>query len=405
MAISIYLDHKDYANIAKAVRGDAQHEGDLHAYRNLRALISDGQVACYYSSLHFVEAIRSNDSTWLTLYSKIVDDLTQGNCIVHHEELERRELSHFLARRFAVHSNHSIQDAFGRGCEALTDPEVIVGGALSTYRASLQHQIKEHVRGEQLNRTQRRLLVKNFPKLLQTLDLGTLPLTEPDTSRLPPPLVEMLRDPAVFHDFVRGSVATRKQLLLRVLERGTQFSSVLPFYTAFYPDLAEIGSAFDDGARGLMAAIMRHRDWHDTFVTHGYAFDLGAIRSRLVHRVSKHLARLIWVVNPRCRVRRRDVEAALIENDLRDIPSWDAAVSLWIEYLRANIGTSDRTLQESDLRDILHFRHAPYVNYLVTDRYFASLGRALGQRFSTVILRNIRELVSRIENDLCAKAR
>jgi hypothetical protein len=69
-----------------------------------------------------------------------------------------------------------------------------------------------------------------------------------------------------------------------------------------------------------------------------------------------------------------------------------------MQYLARNTGDSTRAVEESDLRDILHISHAPYVDYLVTDRYFATtIATALARRFpNTVILRNISELCNRL---------
>jgi hypothetical protein len=76
MGVRIYLDHKDYANITKGLRGDPQHHRDAEIYESLRDHVARERVVGYFSALHIVEAIRSDDDDWLRSYSEVVDSLT-----------------------------------------------------------------------------------------------------------------------------------------------------------------------------------------------------------------------------------------------------------------------------------------------------------------------------------------
>jgi hypothetical protein len=176
------------------------------------------------------------------------------------------------------------------------------------------------------------------------------------------------------------------------------FSSILPFYKSLYPELARIGTVFDDSARGIIHAIEAHRELHQVLSRLGHQVDFADVRKRIVTQIAHHLAADVLGGDGSALVASKDLESAVINKDLHGIPSWEAAVLLYMYYLRSNTGASTRKLQESDMRDILHLSHAPYVHYLVTDRYFAAASaKSFSGRYpQTLILRNTGELCDRL---------
>ena len=54
----VYLDHKDYKNMAKGLRGESQHVRDAEAYKVLLEHVKSGNLSCYFSALHVLEAVR-----------------------------------------------------------------------------------------------------------------------------------------------------------------------------------------------------------------------------------------------------------------------------------------------------------------------------------------------------------
>src|SRR2546430_2032368 len=106
MSKRAYLDHKDYVNMAKGLRGDTNFSAHAEAYRTLKQLVERGNVTCYFSAIHLLEAVRyeNTDRPVIDSYCEVLDSLTKGNCIVWVHSLEDRELSYFIADHFGLTS-------------------------------------------------------------------------------------------------------------------------------------------------------------------------------------------------------------------------------------------------------------------------------------------------------------
>ncbi len=391
----VYLDHKDYANMTKGLLGNAQHRPDVEWYDTLRRLVSEGRMICVFSAMHVVEAIRSSDDAWLKAYADVVDNLTEGHCLIFRPELERRELAHFIGREFGPPSGLRHPDlAFGRGFAAFLDPEEELSRALDELPMQVQNSVSETLSAQRLNRKQRRAIAARQPALLTKL----VSPRDAEAPNLPPAVVDMLREPRFASQLLTGPRENRRRLLRKLMDRSMTFGSILPFYKSLYPDLARIGTLFDDSARGIIDTIRAHRDLHQILSQLGHEVDFADVRRRIVANIAHHLAAEVRGGDIRSRVAPDDLANALINKDLNGIPSWEAAVLLYMHYLRSNTGPSTRKLQESDMRDIVHLTHAPYVDYLLTDRYFAAtIAHSLSGRFpQAVILRNASELCDRL---------
>ena len=54
----VYLDHKDFINMARGLRREAQHAQDEKSYRTLLKHVEDGSLTFYFSATHLLEAVR-----------------------------------------------------------------------------------------------------------------------------------------------------------------------------------------------------------------------------------------------------------------------------------------------------------------------------------------------------------
>ncbi len=379
--IRVYLDHKDYANITKGLRGDPQHAVDAAHYRTVHGLVGAGRLRCYFSAVHLVEAIRSSDDAYLERYSDVIDSLTEGHCLIFRDELERREVARFIASESGLPSRFEQPElAFGRGFEAFLDPSPVLSSMFEAWSEEIQRSAAEGMGPRSLNRKQRRALAARQPKSAAKRSLPR----DPDADGLPAPVREKLRDPSFVKRLATGSPDTRLRLVRELTNRAMSFSSILPYYKTLMPDLGELGTVVDGSARRLMQAIHDHRGTDD--------FDVAHLRPRLIAAVAHELATTRLGADGGMTA--EALEAALIAKELHGILYWEAALILYLNYLRTNTGSSTRALDESDLRDLFHISYAPYVDYLVTDRYFArTIAPCLSGRFpKNVVLRNVGEL-------------
>lgn len=116
MPVRAYLDHKDYVNIARGLRGEAQFEPDVKAYSHLRNLVENGELICYFSATHLLEAVRyeTTDVKVIDSYCQVLDSLTKGRCIVWFQTLEERELVYYAGCHFGF-STGLVRDEFAYG--------------------------------------------------------------------------------------------------------------------------------------------------------------------------------------------------------------------------------------------------------------------------------------------------
>ena len=90
--------------MARGLRGEAQYIGEAKNYQILLNHVRTGDLACYFSALHVLEAVRykGDDPQELESYCTVLESLTQGKSIVWAESLEERELKLFVQNRFRI---------------------------------------------------------------------------------------------------------------------------------------------------------------------------------------------------------------------------------------------------------------------------------------------------------------
>jgi hypothetical protein len=307
--VRVYLDHKDYANITKGLRGDRSHQRDVEHYRTLQHLITQGRVVCPFSAIHVVEAIRSSDDDWLKDYSQVVDGLTNGKCLVFRDQLQRRELAHFVASQFGTPPPDMPSDlACGRGFEAFFDPEPAISAMLEEFSAATRRAVSELASEYRLNRQQRRHFAAVEAQLLSKVVIPS----DAEAPRLPPQVVEIFRTPRFASRLLTAPREERRRLVRQLMDRAMTFSSILPFYKALCPDFGQIGVAFDEPAQVVQSAIRLHRVSHRALSSFGHSVDFSGALKRLVELTAHHLA--TTTLTPELRVRSEEIERALIEH-------------------------------------------------------------------------------------------
>ncbi len=190
-------------------------------------------------------------------------------------------------------------------------------------------------------------------------------------------------------EFIRGSYSNRT----RIVREAVGFRNILHLYRTSYPEFGLIGHVFDESARGVMALMSVDR-WLQEIPHRHSRVDRQQIRNGLVVRAARELSNRAEEVMKSHVASIEEIEKELSASDVNGIPSWDAAISVATEYLKDNVGSSRRNLLESDLRDIMHLRCLPYVDYCVTDTYFSDLARRIGGKLRARILKNSFELAA-----------
>jgi hypothetical protein len=157
-----------------------------------------------------------------------------------------------------------------------------------------------------------------------------------------------------------------------------------------------MGKVFDESGQQLIQMIQNHRSAVSVFggQLHRQAIESG--RVGLIGMLAKHLSRKVHQLLPDSGITRRQLEEALIGTGMRALPSWDVAIALYYQYTLDSVGSENRKILGSDVRDIIHMRCLPYVDFVVTDRYFAELARRISG-YRTVVLRSVHELVNALE--------
>jgi protoheme ferro-lyase len=171
------------------------------------------------------------------------------------------------------------------------------------------------------------------------------------------------------------------------------FKQLLAFWRTTCPDVDRMGKVFDDSGREMVITIDAFR-WLSRYLEPGECkIDLKEVRRSNEEKVAKFFSKKVHQLLPDKRITRRDIEEMLISANMKAMPSWDVPLSLYIEYLKDNMRSEKREVLESDIRDIIHFRCLPYVDYFVTDRYFTEIARRIKGQYQATVLRNVGQLV------------
>jgi hypothetical protein len=388
----VYLDHKDFKNMAKGLRGENQYIGDAKAYEVLLKHVRIGNLTCYFSALHVLEAVRykGSDPTEVDSYCDVVESLTQGKSIVWAQTLEDRELRFFVQNRFGIPQGLSLDSyPYGEYLEAFPGTLETCLGWAKQFKTEWDHKKREVIRPFGKTRIERRLIKKRFP-----------PLTEftvsPDMLNAIPNEFRGIFTPEIMTELIRGTSQSNNEALLNMMRKAMGIRELLTVWRATCPDLDKMGKAFDESAQQLIDMISYNRSATRVFGgdLHKQAINQGL--SEISRMLANRSAKKVYQLFPGSGITKKQLEEALVSVGISAMPSWHVAVSLYYQYTLDSVGSGRRKILESDIRDILHMRCLPYVDFLVTDRYFAELARRV-REYKTIVLRNVRELVTALE--------
>ncbi|MBI2486882.1 MAG: hypothetical protein HYW01_07980, partial [Deltaproteobacteria bacterium] len=250
----IYLDQKDYGRIALGLLGNEKYKTDLHVYEYLLSLARSGNIKIYFSWCHLNEGLKwYGNSELLNAYCEVVDNLTQGDCVILPSYLERRELELFLANEYGFATDLS-QDtyAYGRDKDAVFIDEDFGISIAEEFIEEIKRNIRNdsQLRGQQKKYILRKLeKKKNQRKLLESLPDSVLKITSlafPGADKI---------NKMEFIELITGSKIMRRKLLDKLFSGFFTFKNLILSYRKRFPQLENIGQMFDEDSKKLSKMI------------------------------------------------------------------------------------------------------------------------------------------------------
>lgn len=378
--------------MAKGLRGENQHARDATDYQVLLKHVRDGNLACYFSALHVLEAVRYKraDPAEIDSYCNVIESLTQGKCIVWSHTLEDRELKFFVQNHFGIPQGLSLDSyPYGGYLEAFPDTLESCLGWAGQFKKAWDLKKREVIRPLGKTRNERRMIRKRLP-----------PLTDftisPDMLDTIPNELRGIFTSEIMTALIRGTTHSDNDALLNMMRRAMDLRALLAIWNATCPSLDQMGKVVDTSGQQIIDMIHYNRSAVTVFGSqlHEQAIESG--RKEIVKMLSKHLSRKVHQLFPDAGLTRKQLENALADTNISALPSWHVAIALYYEYTLDSVGSRRRKILGSDVRDIIHMRCLPYLDFVVTDRYFAELARRV-RGYKTTILRNVHELVNALE--------
>lgn len=401
--INIYLDQKDYSNIARGLYGEKKFESYIEIFKLLKNLLESGRIIIYFSWSHIIESLRYYDLTselW-KIHCEVVDTLTKGKCIIFPTSLRERELELFLSDYFGVKSKYSkIDYAFG----FFKDAFVLKNIDIVPSNNFLEKAYKKHISSLSLSRNDRRMLLKKFSKKRNRRELFKN-MSDDDFNRLlgglnesdhPKELINDLSnflDRETFINFVVGTPNYRSQIFNEFLDHIFNFKSLVNIYSQIFPELKKMAKFPDEPFDKINSIIRSAQLFQEVFSKP--AIDPDKLKSNLTNKYVRSLGTSINKFAKKHKFSKKEAEKILFESHLMPLPSIYADITFCAEYARIHDSSSKRKRKPrlSDIMDLHNLRNIPFVNVFVTDGFFAEIiGKIATEQFGTKIFRNLFQL-------------
>lgn len=393
--VKVYLDHKDYVRITSGLRGSPNCREDMETYEILNELVHKGKITIYFSWVHVCEALKydGTDSEIQERYCDVIETLTRGNCLIGPLDIRKRELEFFFAKEFGFPTQLIRESiAYGKYSDALfVEPFIIEENPLEMF--------KESVLKNARNRRERKQFIKILAdpvkrrKLLQQQMSGSL-----DNMKRTFPLSEAFYDNESLMKLFDGDDQIKCIKSKQLMDGVCTFKNLLNHYGHRDPELKRFASSFDAYASELIPKIKHAQAIYQ--VTGEYLIEEKQMEEDLITRFSEKLSEETLCLSKKFGFPIGEAIERLRTSKLRGIPSLGVVVTIFVEYLKKHKGNLEqgRPPSESDLRDLFHASHIPYVDYYLTDRFFSAVDQKGGKLYSTQILKSLTQLRPHLES-------
>lgn len=394
--LKIYLDQKDYSNIARGLNGEKNFELYVNIYDQLKSLLSQKSIKIYFSWTHIIESLRYydlNSELW-NIHCETIDILTEGNCIIFPKRMRLIELEIFLSETFGFkHHYDKANYPYGKYKDA-----VDLNNQLFTF--DMEKKFKENVKkNKNMTRNERRQYYKKLTDKDRIKDYFNS-LSDDELSKFlsgkdGSPVTKVMfsyfdREKCI--DFVIGSKRKKSEIFSELLDKIFQFRNLVSICG---PEFYELQNA----------AIFPGKIFEKIDSLLKVTLSLQSIGSRPVldmKKLSKDvLDKSIQVMKTDMKkfakkhnFSIKEAERALANSSLEPIKGGYLYVFIVVEYLKRHVAFQRaRNPKESDIMDLYNIMNIPYVDLYLTDNFFAGIAKSkINKLFGTKIFKNLQEL-------------
>lgn len=386
----IYLDQKDYSRIAKGLLGGSHFREDLEAYHFLISLSHSQKLLVYSSWCHLLEALKYDEEKIRLLipYCQAIDSLTNGNCIIWPETIEKKELELFFSKHFGFSTRISEKDyPYGKPKDLIS-----IGDISGNVSEPLQDVLKRNLEVLPLSGTEKKYFSRHLqkPKKLRAL-LDKFPADNLKALYDRFPGTEKTFTKNKFIDFLLSSTEERADIFESALQDVFTFTNLVTHYSRFFPQLKKVVHCFDDSSSQIRSIITMNQVLYDIFAKQ---VSESTISNALVDGYANSLNEEIVSLATKYHFPTDEARGLLVKTKFESVTSVKAVIFFVTEYYKRHKGSSQRGRHplESDLMDLHHLRCLPYVNFYVTDRFFADIAKKGESFFGTKVFLNLSEL-------------
>lgn len=372
--IRVYLDQKDYIRIARGLSGDSNFDDDIKVFWYLLDKINSGLVQIYYSREHLMESMKYTLETgeYFDNYIRAITLLTNGNCIISHDILGKREIELYVAKKYGFYTK-------------LSKSKYPYGKHSQAFFADMDcYELEEFFEDEPLSKRKKR-----------NLRYRLLGMTKKEIDQIDPLFRYFSKEEII--KLLTGSITdySRVKLLKRNLD---QLFCIKNFAGEFRKKTGMINCIkYLDGVatRHVESTIMKRfsdnklgrppytEDKLIAYCIKKYFEDNDSI-------FSKHLEKL----NKKWKFPKNEVIEDLINSSAQEILSFSSYSIILIEYFKRHHGQGEkvRLPSKNDFSDINHMKYLPYVDAYVCDKFFYEVGKNLSKKYNCYICKNLKEL-------------
>lgn len=378
--IKIYLDQKDYINIAKGLLDNPDYRDDVESYEYLLSLVKDKKISIYYSWAHISETLKHKDVITKMLNTRclVLDKLTEGNCLLQIQKIIKNEIQFHLLKEI---KQKEIQDEtlgnypYGKNSDCIEFDMNFI---------RLNNNITESYKNEIKTKVNRKSL-KELKKIV------------PNSNNFSK------------KDYIRFFTFDPKTIK-KYFDSTLSFKNLILNYRNLFK--------FDDSnklqlerANEMLEIMKEHQKWLQKGVSilenTESKKEKKELKAKLNKIINKRLLKYEQIIpNTYQHNIMPEIKHFLNTNDitpnkaLNVLGNFECILGvkfykdLLKEYFKSNSGLTRklRKVDANDYFDIEHLRYLPYVDIYVTERYFSNIARNISERYDSKVFKNINEL-------------
>lgn len=379
--IRIYLDQKDYINIAEGILGDSRFKDEADCYKHLLTLVNKRKATIYYSWAHISETLKHVNTITDSLKNQceVLDKLTKGNCLLQTNQIIKKEIEYFLLEqvlKLNANENKITQYPFGTHSDCIEfDIDI------ENSRKNLDSKVKKGIKDKVFSKSKKQLN-KLFPNANN--------LTKKEVYKL------LTFDEKAFKKYFDSTLGF-KELILKYRDYFTKFGAANNLPLSRSKEFVEIMGLHRERMILGFEIINKQNDPQEKQkikdkLKKKVDEDILSYRESITDHYKKEI---IKYIKPFLECKKINEKEALDKlSDFNKILGIRFYKELITEYFKRNSGftPNPRKTDINDYYDIEHIRYIPYVDYYVSERFFSGVASAISKNYNTEVFRNLKEL-------------